>query len=304
MASFSKASARPGALLDVFCLLPKELLLLLRCCSNLSEQDASSLLVTNREAAMTISALQATDIQVRLGSTVAQAVENGGSGGGGVGGASKQGIVLTRTEAPEDMPLLSGLDAASAEEEVEVPGTSDLTALLWLVNAARTTLKSVHESDQISRSSAAIRELASLRDNLLAKRELIANSLLDFKRLQQWNDQCLSYRAQIQIVSEKLRALREKNGSGNNNSSSSQSSSGAEEDASSWLIALAKITGGQYQKQPELGNVFSPLRTTRNELGEVVVLSPANANALLMHTDSGGSARKNPLSLVMQSLFR
>lgn len=96
------------------------------------------------------------------------------------------------------------LNTSSSNQLMDIDETqaaSELSSIQWLINAAKSVLKRVYEDTMIfSKADATIRELADLRHRILNKRQIVQNSLQDWKKLLQSRELLSNYKAQISLL--------------------------------------------------------------------------------------------------------
>jgi hypothetical protein len=100
---------------------------------------------------------------------------------------------------------LSALVTSESVEESQEAHT--LASIRWLVQAARSALKSMYEHNNTSvvRNQSTVRELQELRTKLLARRDEIASILADWKKISTCMELCGNYKAQISLLLEKYK---------------------------------------------------------------------------------------------------
>jgi hypothetical protein len=91
--------------------------------------------------------------------------------------------------------------AETAEEDLDIPGASELSSLNWIVSASRATLKHIFE-DYFNpvKSSATVSEVEALKKSLVSKQPMIVACLEDMRRLALFGDLLATYRAQMQVL--------------------------------------------------------------------------------------------------------
>jgi hypothetical protein len=100
---------------------------------------------------------------------------------------------------------LSALVTSESVEESQEAHT--LASIRWLVQAARSALKSMYEHNNTSvvRNQSTVRELQELRTKLLARRDEIGSILADWKKISSCMELCGNYKAQISLLLEKYK---------------------------------------------------------------------------------------------------
>jgi hypothetical protein len=100
---------------------------------------------------------------------------------------------------------LSALVTSESVEESQEAHT--LASIRWLVQAARSALKSMYEHNNTSvvRNQSTVRELQELRSKLLSRRDEIAGILADWKKISVCMELCGNYKAQISLLLEKYK---------------------------------------------------------------------------------------------------
>jgi hypothetical protein len=107
----------------------------------------------------------------------------------------------THSEAADFSALLT---CETVEESDEAHA---LASIRWLVQAARSALKSMyeHNSASVVKNHSTVREMQELRHKLLARRDEIASILADWKKIATCMELCTNYKAQISLLLEKYR---------------------------------------------------------------------------------------------------
>ena len=142
-----------------------------------------------------------------------------GAGAGSEGRAGPSGLGHDASLLLDDMEPLLGM-APIEEAADESQGASELACLSWLVAASRSALKAVYEQEDLSRSKCSIAELRELRTQLLDRRQAVAETLQDWRRISLAAELCSNFRAQIQLLVDRhRRKLRQRISAGRDGTS-------------------------------------------------------------------------------------
>jgi hypothetical protein len=127
-----------------------------------------------------------------------------GLSGPGHGHGASHGTDSFHSTHSEAADLSALLSCETVEESDEAHA---LASIRWLVQAARSALKSMyeHNSASVVKNHSTVRELQELRHKLLARRDEIASILADWKKIATCMELCTNYKAQISLLLEKYR---------------------------------------------------------------------------------------------------
>jgi hypothetical protein len=186
---------KPYSITDVICMHSSELHFILQCLHKLTETAKLDLLQLPRDISSTYLEILNVDMIDRLSSVA----------------SSQSPTLLLVNNQHKNYD-----DIETKENHDNVPGNSELASIVWLVNAARSTLKLVYEVEDWSNTGlnqkyrASLRELSLLREQLLKKHATIAACIKDFQILEIYANILHGYRYQMEICKENVQ-LKVKN---------------------------------------------------------------------------------------------
>ena len=197
ISGIKSGECKPHCMTDIICLHTSELHFILQSLHNLTNSATIELLHLPRNISSAYVGICNSDVIERLGS--AQGTDQ------------LQSLLLINDRKHYE-------DIENKYIETNAPGNSELASMLWLVNAARSTLKLVYEVEDwsnknlIQKYRASLRELNLLRDQLIKKHASITACIIDFQILEIYANVLYGYRYQIEICKENLlNVTRDKN---------------------------------------------------------------------------------------------
>ena len=167
----------------------------------------------------------------------------------------------------------------------EIPGYSELLGMQWLVNVARAALNKVYDhnptSDSAAQERASLRELISLKDKLLQKKDAIVRCMADGAKLQNASKLLECYRDHIDILLSKHigSVTKEESDSGNKN-----------DKLSSILDEQRSIEGNSFMLQKGTPNKSSKVFST---IGDENIFDGNNLASEEKSSDNVGSSSKD-----------
>lgn len=127
--------------------------------------------------------------------------------GSHVGSHAGAGTSSFNSTTSSDHDLSALISSESVEESQEAHA---LASIRWLVQAARSALKSMyeHNNSSVAKNQSTVRELHELRAKLLARQVEIANILADWKKISVCMELCSNFKAQISLLLEKYKYIK------------------------------------------------------------------------------------------------
>jgi hypothetical protein len=187
---------KPHAVTDIICIHKSELHFILQGLHNYTETAKLELLNLPRDISAVYFAILNADVIDRLSSS----------------SSSELPTLLLMNNQQKNYN-----DLETKENHDNVPGNSELASIVWLVNAARSTLKLVYEVEDWSNKAlvqkyrASLRELSLLQDQLTKKQAAVSACIKDFQILEIYLNVLHGYRYQMEICKENLLHSKDNN---------------------------------------------------------------------------------------------
>jgi hypothetical protein len=190
LAKIQSGHSKPDALIDTICMKPSELAAVLMACVAI---DSSSNIPRN--------------ISSSIGYLVTSSVYNTLATENAAQYDHTSSVILKKASKKAASTDYSDIFTNRMGSDEEIPGYSELLGMQWLVNVARAALNKVYDhnptSERAAQERASLRELVSLKDKLLQKKDAIVRCMADAAKLQNGSKLLECYRDHVDILLSK-----------------------------------------------------------------------------------------------------
>lgn len=229
---------------------------------------------------------------------------NSSHNGAGASSIHSTASSIYSTTSSAELELSSLLTSESVEESAEA---HSLASIRWLIQAARSALKSLYEhnhSSNIIKSYSTIHELQELSSKLLSRKDEIMSILADWKKIAICIELCTNYKAQISLLMEKHKFQKKLlqqsehspmfwNSHGVNSTDTASNIYDSAPSTVSLLAANEQIAAAMTNKEKEIQSALSQIILLQLQLESELQKSytyDTNSNTATVNTTSGSNA--------------